>query len=31
LLRVPNPAAKAREYEAFVLDLKAIRALVAAD
>ena len=31
LLRVPDPAAKAREYEAFVRDLKAIRALMAAN
>ena len=31
LLRVPDAAAKAREYEAFVRDLKAIRALMAAD
>jgi probable DNA metabolism protein len=30
LLRVPDPAAKAREYDAFVRDLKAIRALMAA-
>jgi DNA polymerase len=28
LLRVPDAAAKAREYEAFVLDLRAIRALL---
>jgi DNA polymerase len=31
LLRVPDAAAKAREYAAFVQDLKAIRALMAAD
>ena len=31
LLRVPDAAAKAREYGAFVRDLKAIRALMAAD
>jgi uracil-DNA glycosylase len=31
LLRVPDAAAKAREYEAFVRDLKAIRALMEAD
>jgi DNA polymerase len=31
LLRVPDAAAKAREYDAFVRDLKAIRALMAAD
>jgi probable DNA metabolism protein len=31
LLRVPDPAAKAREYAAFVQDLEAIRALMAAD
>jgi DNA polymerase len=31
LLRIPDPAAKAREYEAFVSDLKAIKALIAAD
>ena len=31
LLRVPDAAAKAREYAAFVRDLKAIRALMAAD
>jgi probable DNA metabolism protein len=31
LLRVPDAAAKAREYEAFVRDLKSIRALMAAD
>jgi probable DNA metabolism protein len=30
LLRLPDAAAKAREYDAFVRDLKAIRALVAA-
>jgi uracil-DNA glycosylase len=31
LLRVPDAAAKAREYAAFVQDLKAIRTLMAAD
>jgi uracil-DNA glycosylase family protein len=31
LLRMPDAAAKAREYAAFVQDLKAIRALMAAD
>jgi uracil-DNA glycosylase len=31
LLRVPDAAAKAREYGAFVRDLKAIRSLMAAD
>jgi probable DNA metabolism protein len=31
LLRVPDAAAKAREYDAFVRDLKAIRDLMAAD
>jgi DNA polymerase len=31
LLRVPDEAAKAREYAAFVRDLKAIRDLIAAD
>ena len=31
LLRIPDAAAKAREYEAFVRDLKSIRALMAAD
>jgi probable DNA metabolism protein len=31
LLRVPDAAAKAREYDAFVRDLTAIRALMAAD
>lgn len=31
LLRIPDAAAKAREYEAFVSDLKAIKALMAAD
>jgi DNA polymerase len=30
LLRIPDAAAKAREYEAFVRDLKAIKALIAA-
>ena len=31
LLRVPDPAAKAREYDAFVRDLAAIKALIEAD
>jgi DNA polymerase len=31
LLRIPDAAAKAREYEAFVRDLKAIRELIAAE
>jgi probable DNA metabolism protein len=31
LLRIPDAAAKAREYEAFVRDLKSIRTLMAAD
>lgn len=31
LLRIPDAAAKAREYEAFVRDLKAIKALIEAD
>ncbi len=31
LLRIPDAAAKAREYEAFVRDLKAIRTLMEAD
>ena len=31
LLRLPDAAAKAREYDAFVRDLQAIRALLAAD
>jgi probable DNA metabolism protein len=31
LLRIPDAAAKAREYAAFVRDLKAVRELVAAD
>jgi DNA polymerase len=31
LLRVPDPAAKAREYEAFVRDLKAVRAVMVGD
>ena len=31
LLRIPDEAAKAREYQAFVRDLEAIKALVAAD
>ena len=31
LLRIPDAAAKAREYEAFVRDLRAIKALIAAE
>jgi DNA polymerase len=31
LLRIPDKAAKAREYEAFVRDLRAIGALMQAD
>ena len=31
LLRLPDAAAKAREYEAFVRDLRAIRGLMAGD
>jgi DNA polymerase len=31
LLRIPDAAAKAREYEAFVRDLRSIRAIMAAN